>query len=100
MSDDQKIKDKFSHRNWNEIKSENSWAIFKIMAEFVEGYDRMARTGPCVTIFGSARTKEDNRYYQQSVDMAEKLASKGYGIISPLNLLPAVQFIYFYRKYY
>lgn len=82
MSDDQKIKDKFSHKNWNEIKSENSWAIFKIMAEFVEGYDRMARTGPCVTIFGSARTKPENKYYQIAEEIAEKLTKKGYGVIT------------------
>lgn len=82
MSDDQKIKDKFAHKNWNEIKSENSWAIFKIMAEFVEGYDRMARTGPCVTIFGSARTKPENKYYQIAEEIAEKLTKKGYGVIT------------------
>ncbi len=82
MSDDQKIKDKFSHKNWNEIKSENSWAIFKIMAEFVEGYDRMARTGPCVTIFGSARTKPENKFYQIAEEIAEKLTKKGYGVIT------------------
>ena len=82
MSDDQKIKDRFSHRNWNEIKSENSWAIFKIMAEFVEGYDRMARTGPCVTIFGSARTKPENKYYQIAESIAEQLTIKGYGVIT------------------
>jgi len=82
MSDDQKIKDKFAHKNWNEIKSENSWAIFKIMAEFVEGYDKMAKTGPCVTIFGSARTKPENKYYQIAEDIAEQLTKKGYGVIT------------------
>jgi uncharacterized protein (TIGR00730 family) len=83
MSDlDQKIKDKFAHKNWNEIKSENSWAIFKIMAEFVEGYDRMARVGPCVTIFGSARTKPDNPYYHVAEEIAAKLTQKGYGVIT------------------
>ncbi len=71
-----------TRKDWNDIKSNDSWSIFKIMSEFVEAYDRMAKIGPCISIFGSARTKEDNRYYQQSVDMAEKLASKGYGIIS------------------
>jgi uncharacterized protein (TIGR00730 family) len=71
-----------TRKDWNDIKSNDSWSIFKIMSEFVEAYDRMAKIGPCISIFGSARTKEDNRYYQQSVDMAEKLASKGFGIIS------------------
>ncbi len=82
MSDDQKIKDTFSHKTWNEIKSENSWAIFKIMAEFVEGYDRMARTGPCVTIFGSARTKPENKYFKIAEEIGFGLTQKGYGVIT------------------
>jgi len=71
-----------SKKDWNEVKSNDSWSIFKIMSEFVEAYDRMAKIGPCVTIFGSARTKEDHIYYKESVALAEKLAIKGYGIIS------------------
>ncbi|MFT4603178.1 MAG: hypothetical protein ACI857_003365, partial [Arenicella sp.] len=50
-------------KDWNEIKTNDSWAIFKIMAEFVEGYDKMAEIGPCISVFGSARTKTDNPYY-------------------------------------
>lgn len=69
-------------KDWNDIKSNDSWSIFKIMSEFVDAYDRMAKIGPCVSIFGSARTKEDNPYYQESVALAEKLALRGYGIIS------------------
>ncbi len=55
---------------------------FRIMSEFVEGYERMARIGPCISIFGSARTKEENKYYQLSVEIAEKLAGAGYGVIT------------------
>ena len=69
-------------KDWNEIKTNDSWAIFKIMSEFVEGYERMARIGPCISIFGSARTKEENKYYQLSVEIGEKLAKAGYGIIT------------------
>ncbi len=69
-------------KDWNEIKTNDSWAIFKIMSEFVEGYERMARIGPCISIFGSARTKEENKYYQLSVEIAEKLAGAGYGVIT------------------
>lgn len=69
-------------KDWNEIKSNDSWAIFKIMSEFVEGYERMARIGPCVSIFGSARTKEDNPYYQLAIDVAQKFAEAGYGVIT------------------
>jgi len=71
-----------NRKEWNDIKSNDSWSIFKIMSEFVEAYDRMAKIGPCVSIFGSARTKEENPYYQESVALAEKLAIRGYGIIS------------------
>ena len=77
-----KIRKAFKERDWNEIKSSDSWAIFKIMSEFVEGYERMARIGPCISIFGSARTKEENKYYQLSVEIGEKLAKAGYGVIT------------------
>jgi uncharacterized protein (TIGR00730 family) len=69
-------------KDWNEIKTNDSWAIFKIMSEFVEGYERMAKIGPCVSIFGSARTKEDNPYYELSVEVGEKLAKAGFGVIT------------------
>jgi len=71
-----------SRKDWNDIKSNDSWSIFKIMSEFVEGFDRMSKIGPCVSIFGSARTSEDNPHYKLSVDLAEELSKRGYGIIS------------------
>lgn len=69
-------------KDWTEIKTNDSWAIFKIMSEFVEGYERMAKIGPCISIFGSARTKPDNKYYQLAIEVSEKLALAGYGIIT------------------
>ena len=69
-------------RNWNEIRTNDSWAIFKIMAEFVEGYEKMARIGPCVSVFGSARTKPDNPYYQAAEKTARLLVESGYGVIT------------------
>lgn len=69
-------------KDWTEIKTNDSWAIFKIMSEFVEGYERMARIGPCISIFGSARTKPENKYYQLATEIAEKLAKVGYGTIT------------------
>lgn len=71
-----------TRKDWNEIKSNDSWSIFKIMSEFVEAYDRMSKIGPCVSIFGSARTKSTNPYYLLAEQLAERLASKGFGIIS------------------
>ncbi|MGV3632427.1 MAG: TIGR00730 family Rossman fold protein [Bacteroidota bacterium] len=69
-------------KDWTEIKTNDSWAIFKIMSEFVEGYERMAKIGPCISVFGSARTKPDNKYYQMAIDVSEKLAKAGYGVIT------------------
>lgn len=69
-------------KDWNQIKNNDSWAIFKIMSEFVEGYERMARIGPCISIFGSARTKDENVYYQLAVEIGQKLAQAGYGVIT------------------
>ena len=82
MEKDSRIASKFKQRNWNEIRSNDSWSIFKIMGEFVEGYDRMGQIGPCVSIFGSARTKPDNPHYQTARDIAYKLTQKGYGVIT------------------
>ncbi len=70
------------HKGWNEIKANDSWAIFKIMGEFVNGFEKMSAIGPCVTIFGSARTKEDAKYYQLTVNVAKKVSEAGYGIIT------------------
>ncbi len=69
-------------KDWNEIRTNDSWAIFKIMAEFVEGYEKMARIGPCVSVFGSARTKNDNPYYTDAVKTSELLVNSGYGVIT------------------
>ncbi|WP_282161616.1 TIGR00730 family Rossman fold protein [Ulvibacterium marinum] len=70
------------HKGWNEIKTNDSWAIFKIMGEFVSGFEKMSAIGPCVSIFGSARTKENGKYYQMAVDIAKSISEAGYGIIT------------------
>ena len=70
------------HKRWNEIKTNDSWAIFKIMGEFVNGFERMSIIGPCVSIFGSARTKPEHEYYQLAVKVAEKIVENGYGVIT------------------
>lgn len=82
LEEENRIKRAFKDRDWNEIKSADSWAIFKVMAEFVEGFEKLSRIGPCVTIFGSARTANDNPYYKMSVDIAGKLVRHGYGVIT------------------
>lgn len=80
--DEYKIKKAFKVRDWNEIKSSDSWAVFKLMSEFVEGFERLAQIGPCVSIFGSARTSVDSQYYEMTVEIAAKLVRHGYGVIS------------------
>ena len=83
MSDqDKKIIEAFSERNWNEIKTNDSWAIFKVISEFVEAFEKMGRIGPCVSIFGSARTKEFDKYYLLAEDLAYKITKHGYGVIT------------------
>ena len=69
-------------KEWNEIKTNDSWAIFKIMAEFVEGYDKLAKIGPCVSVFGSARTPEDNKYYKMAEEVSYLLTQNNYGVIT------------------
>ena len=82
MSEEERIKKAFRDKDWNEIKSTDSWAIFKIMAEFVEGFEKLAKIGPCVTIFGSARTQSNHPYYKMTEEIAAKIVRHGYGVIT------------------
>lgn len=81
-NEDEMIQAKFKQKTWNEIKTNDSWAIFKIMSEFVSGYERMGRIGPCVSIFGSARTQKEDPYYKLTEEIAYKLSKQGYGVIT------------------
>lgn len=69
-------------RRWSESKAHSSWQIFKIMAEFVDGFEALAKLGPCISIFGSARTEPGHPAYELTVDVAKHLAEDGFGIIS------------------
>ncbi|MCK9616266.1 MAG: TIGR00730 family Rossman fold protein [Lentimicrobiaceae bacterium] len=82
ISEDQLIREAFEQKNWNEIKTYDSWQIFKIMAEFVDGFEKLGRIGPCVTVFGSARVKPNSKYYKLAEEVAYLLTKKGFGIIS------------------
>ncbi len=77
-----RVKEAFKQKTWNEIRTNDSWAVFKIMSEFVEGYERLGKIGPCVSIFGSARTKPDNKYYKLAEEIAYKLTQNDYGVIT------------------
>ena len=76
------IKDAFEQKTWNEIHTTDSWRVFKIISELVEGFEKLARIGPCVSVFGSARTRPDNKYYILAEDISFKLTQKGYGVIT------------------
>ncbi|MGY6650401.1 LOG family protein [Wenyingzhuangia sp. IMCC45574] len=80
--EEQKIYNKFKQKGWNEIKTNDSWAVFKIMSEMVNGFETMAKIGPCVSIFGSARTKPDHKYYKLAEEIAYKLTQSGFGVIT------------------
>ncbi len=67
--------------DWIE-KSHDSWSVFKIMGELVEGYEKLSQLGPCVSIFGSARTKPDDKYYKKTIEISEEIVKLGLGVIT------------------
>lgn len=72
-------------KEWNQIhqqKASNSWTVFKVIAEFVDGYERLNKIDPCISIFGSARTKPDNPHYKLAERVAGLLVQEGYGVIT------------------
>ncbi|MCB0666480.1 MAG: TIGR00730 family Rossman fold protein [Saprospiraceae bacterium] len=69
-------------KKWTQIKGENAWTMFKVVAELVEGFERLNQIGPCVSIFGSARTQPGHPNYQKAVEIARKLIQEGFGIIT------------------
>jgi uncharacterized protein (TIGR00730 family) len=82
LEEENKIRRAFKDKDWAEIKGANSWMIFKVMSEFVEGMEKLAKIGPCVTIFGSARTKPSHPSYKMAEEIAFKLVQHGYGVIT------------------
>jgi uncharacterized protein (TIGR00730 family) len=73
---------KLKKRDWTETKANSSWQIFKFMAEFVQGFEMLAKIGPCISIFGSARTQPGNTYYDLTVEISKRLSQEGFGIIT------------------
>jgi len=82
MMHEEKIKEAFKQKDWHEIKTHDSWMLFKVLGEFANGFETLAKIGPCVSIFGSARTKPESEYYKLSEKIAFLLTKKGYGIIT------------------
>jgi uncharacterized protein (TIGR00730 family) len=82
LEEEHRIRKAFKDKDWAEIKSSDSWVIFKVMSEFVEGFEKLAKIGPCVTIFGSARVKSGHPYYKMAEEIAFKLVQHGYGVVT------------------
>ena len=77
-----RLKKEFKPKTWLQTKAHDSWSVFKIMAEIVDGYEELARIGPCVAVFGSARIKAGDKTYQMAEEVAYLLTKKGFGIIT------------------
>ena len=76
------IKPRYQRKQWSSIKGENSWTMFKVISEFVSGFEILNKIGPCVSIFGSARTPSSDKYYKLAVDIARRLTEEGFGVIT------------------
>jgi uncharacterized protein (TIGR00730 family) len=79
---EQRIKKAFKRKGWSEVRANDSWAIFKIMSEFVEGFEAMQRIRPCVSVFGSARTAPTKAEYKLAEEIGYLLTGHGYGVIT------------------
>lgn len=77
-----KIQNSFKEKTWDEAVTKDSWMVLRTMSEFVEGYEKLLKIGPCVSIFGSARLKPENKYYKMAVEIAEKITELGFGVIT------------------
>ena len=82
IEQEHQIRKAFKDKDWAEIKSSDSWVIFKVMSEFVEGFEKLAKIGPCVTIFGSARVRPNHPYYKTAEEIAFQLVQHGYGVVT------------------
>ena len=82
MDEEDKIREAINEKDWNVIMTTDSWSVFKIMAELVEGFEKLARIGPCVTVFGSARSANNSRYYKLAEEIGYMITKKGFGVIS------------------
>ncbi len=82
MSNHKHVSKEVVKRYVRDIKSADAWSMFKILADFVKGFDELGELGPSVTVFGSARLKEDSTYYQMAMELGKKLADKKYNVLT------------------
>ena len=69
-------------KRWSRLEGEHSWTMFKVISEFVEGFEKLNMIGPCVSIFGSARTKPGTKYYKMAIKIGKLLTQEGFGVIT------------------
>jgi len=74
--------DNIKLKKWTKEPGLNAWTMFKVLSEFVEGFERLNKIGPCISIFGSARTKPDHEYYHMATNLAKRLCDEGFGVIT------------------
>ncbi|MEZ5194896.1 MAG: hypothetical protein R2764_00410 [Bacteroidales bacterium] len=76
LNEEDRIREAIKDKTWNEQMTTDSWAVFKIMSELVDGFETLSKIGPCVSIFGSARTKPDHPYYRLAEEIAYNLTKR------------------------
>ena len=81
-SEEKRLQESFRQKTWDETVTKDSWMVFKVMSEFVDGYEKLAKIGPCVSIFGSARLKREDKYCEMAVEIAKKITEIGFGVIT------------------
>ena len=82
MGESKHVSKEVVKRYVRDIKSADAWSMFKIMADFVKGFDELGDLGPAVTVFGSARLKEESKYYQMAMELTKKLADKKFNVLT------------------
>ena len=71
-----------SKKKWTSTKAEDAWQVLRMQGEFIKGFDQLSEIGPCISIFGSARTEPLHKYYKQAAELAYLCTQNGYGVIS------------------
>jgi uncharacterized protein (TIGR00730 family) len=63
-------------------KAEDAWQVLRIQGEFIKGFDELSNLSPCISVFGSARTKQDDKYYNEAIKLSKLIVKSGYGVIT------------------
>lgn len=69
-------------QKWLNNRTEDAWQVLRIQGEFVKGFDELSELEPCISIFGSARTNPEDKYYKEAVKLSKLIVENGYGVIT------------------